>query len=182
MLPRAVIAPALTLQLPSPASHCAAPLFGRPPLVDSSATQGKPFQAEERSVCVLVRVEYACLGETGCCRHLPTATPLLLLLLLPLSLRLIVEAAPSDWWKGGHSRRGNGRHCWSICSATHCPTCLLLWKEDTALEDTEDRGWSWMLRCTVSLGYKRCLELWDLFFFFFLSFTCSVSKDSNLWK
>lgn len=97
VLPRALIAPAFTLQLPSPASHCVALLFLRPPLVDSSATQGR--------VCVPVDVDYACLGETVCCRHLPKATPLCLLFLPPLPpLYLIVRPLRSDWWKISHSK------------------------------------------------------------------------------
>lgn len=29
-----------------------------------------------------------------------------------------------------HRNRGNGRLCWSICSATHCSTCLLVWRKE----------------------------------------------------
>lgn len=42
----------------------------------------------------------------------------------PPSLRLIVSRLSSDWWRGSHSpAHRNGRHCRSICSASHCPTC-----------------------------------------------------------
>lgn len=58
-----------SLSLYSPIVHAPTPSLIHRPHRES------PFRLEERSVCVLVHVEYACLGETGCFRHLPTATP-----------------------------------------------------------------------------------------------------------
>lgn len=61
-----------SLSLCSPIVHPPSPsLIHRP-------HRGSPFRLEERSVCVCAcwcTVEYACLGETGCFRHLPAATP-----------------------------------------------------------------------------------------------------------
>ena len=39
---------------------------------------GEALFRPRRGVCVPVNVDYACLGETVCCRHLPKATPLFL--------------------------------------------------------------------------------------------------------
>lgn len=65
---------------------------------------GHTGEALSDCVCA-VRVEYACLGETGCCMHLPTATPPLPPS-FPLSLYLIVKPLHSDWWRSSHSKWG----------------------------------------------------------------------------
>lgn len=73
LLPQALIAAALRVQLPSPASHCVIPLFGLPPPRWFIGHTGETLLERNRGVCayVCVRIEYACLGETGCCRHSP---------------------------------------------------------------------------------------------------------------
>lgn len=96
LLPQAVIAAALTVQLPSPASYCVTLLFGRPPPRWFIGHTGEALLDPSRGVCayVCVCVVYACHWETGCCRHSPTAPPPISAPHCEMSLLWLAEEQP----------------------------------------------------------------------------------------
>lgn len=79
---------------------------------------------------------------------------------------------------------GNGRHCWSICSATHCLTSLLLEdRQRLRRAPSEDRGASWMLLRPQQTNIRIQLlrELWHFFTHFYTKcFPGSVSLCGHI--
>lgn len=160
LLPQAVIAAALTVQLPSPASYCVTLLFVRPPPRWFIGHTGEALLDPRRGVCAYVCVCVLCtraFGKLGVAGIHPQP--------LPLSLHLIVRHLCSDWQRSSHSKRGNVRHCCSICSAAHCPTCLLLWKEKIQLWKTQ-----WGKRSCRNILRYSCSRSFGTFGVFFLLF------------
>lgn len=125
--------------------------------------RGNPFGAQQRSVCICV---CACWVRVPWRNWVLQAFPLSPRGSSPC-LHSTLKGICADWCGSSHSKRGNGTHRPSICSATHCPNWLLVWRKKKkrynagrlskyrlpVSSDTDVLGTLWPLLCCFSRIY-----------------------------